>query len=437
MRLRSTACGAIILVGMFLHPKLPFVSLNYDLPRIHTLSELIVPSQSTASDVQGFGSFFSRDPVIESLPFDLWKSEGTCQQIPWTVKTDPLGMSFAERLVERVEIDVDGEELARRVADGRLVALVEVVDDHSNVYRNWAEFKLQRMNQDFGRNEVDIYWDAFVTPGHFRVNVALYDTATREHDFSARSLIIEPYRNDVLAGSWSGLPTVEFLAPSTGLDADYHPEISGRLHLPVSDRVPVHLRLVLNSSVSRNLARQPGAEAYYLGEMIASLKTLSELDIGAGSRDVVVLDLVRFRKSFEQTDLRPLEWLNLKTALQETDSGVIDVQSLQKRRNQATFFRQELEQGIITSADSATSACLTILLSTDMIFESHSDLTPLVAPSNDVCHFYYLRYGALAQTDDMRRILKALHPHTLDIKSPEDLRRAIEAILDDLARRKA
>jgi len=423
---------------MSLRAGLPAASLNSDPPRVRALSHArlwIASGQSTPADTQDSKSFLSGDPAIESLPFDEWKLQGPCQQIPWTVKTDFLGMNFAERLVARVEIDVSGKELTRRVAQGRLVALVEIVDDHSNVYRNWAEFKLERMNRDFKRNEVDIFWDAFVMPGNFRVNVALYDTATREHDLGTRSLDIEPYRNDVLAGSWSGLPSVEFLDPATGLDAIdtyYQPEISGKLHLPVTNPFPVHVRLVLNSAVSQDLASQPGAESYYRAEMIASLKTLSQLDVGAGTRDVTVLDLERFRNAFEQTDLEPLDWPKLKAALQETDPGAIDVHSLENRKTQAAFLRQELEQRVGTGPP-----CATILLSTYMVFEPGSDLSPIVAPSHGSCDFYYLRYGRPKQTDDdVARILKPLHPNILDIGSPEDLRRAIAAILDDLARRK-
>lgn len=426
---------------MALHSKVPSASINPSQSQIQKTSDAISGNQSASAEIPDPGSFLSGDPAIESLPFDQWKAKGPCEQIPWTFKTYFLGMSFAERFVERLEIDVAGNELAARVADGRLVALVEVIDDQSKVYRNWGEFKLKRMNGDFRRNEVHIYWDAFVTPGNFRVNVALYDTATREHSFSSRPVIVKPYRNDVLTGAWSGLPSLEFLDPSTGLDADYRPEISGSLHLPVTDRPPLHLRLILNSAVSRDLAGRPGWGTYYLSEMIASLKTLSEVDVGDGTRDVTVLDLARLHKSFEQTELGPLDWPNLKTALQDTESGSIDIQSLQNRKSQATFLRDELEQRVVMRGDSAApqerdSLCLTVLLSTYMSFESPGDVTLAAGPSGG-CRFYYLRYATFSQMDGVERILKPLHPRVLDIKTPFDLRRAIAAILGDLAHRKA
>lgn len=426
---------------MALDPKLPSAAFKSGPSQVQELGDSITGSQSSSAESPDLGQFLSGDPSIESLPFYQWKAQGPCEQIPWSFHAYLLGMGFAERLVERLEIDVTGGELAARVADGRLVALVELIDGQSKVYRNWGEFKLKRINGDFRRNEVHIYWDAFVTPGNFRVNVALYDTATHEHSFGTRSLSVEPYRKDVLAGSWSGLPSLEFLDPSTGLDEDYRPEISGSLYLPVPDRLQVHLRLILNSAVSRDLTRRPGWGAYYLSNMITSLKTLSEVDVGDGTRDVVVLDLARLRKSFEQTELGPLDWPNLKAALQDTESGVIDVQSLQKRTSQAAFLRDELEDRVVMRGDPATpkkkdSRCVTILVSTYMNFESRREPIAAAVPGNGVCYLYYLRYATFSQTDDVERILKPLHPRVLDIKTPDDLRRAIAMILGDLARQK-
>ena len=56
----------------------------------------------------------SPDPLFASVPFEHWLAEGGQTQIRWTVSVSGAQLSSHQRLLSRVTIQLDGDEIAKR-----------------------------------------------------------------------------------------------------------------------------------------------------------------------------------------------------------------------------------------------------------------------------------------------------------------------------------
>ena len=153
----------------------------------------------------------SPDPAFATIPFDRWIDEGDQAHIRWTARVLPVELSNHQRLQAKVELQVDGNELVRRRGKGYLVMLVQFSDSDNRVYQTHEALDLQLVKEDTGKCNISYIAAAFVTPGDYRISLAVFDTATGEHSAMRLPLHVNPLKNDALAGSWRDLPPVEIL----------------------------------------------------------------------------------------------------------------------------------------------------------------------------------------------------------------------------------
>ena len=169
------------------------------------------------------------------------------------------------------------------------------------------------------------------------------------------------------------------------------------------------------------------------------------------------------------------------TALGEANPGVIDVGSLENRSKSVDFFLKEMSRRIQsriqtrgqTDDTKAPPRHVVVILSGPMEFASGTEMRQIQLEENPGVELYYLRFHALprphqatmapstrsrgfgggrgmgfppSQDPRMRRpqmpdedsladTLKPLAPHLFDIRTPDDLRRALAAMLEEIARR--
>src|SRR5262249_6241669 len=137
-------------------------------------------------------------------------------------------------------------------------------------------------------------WHAFVLPGDYEVILALYDKGTGKRSFAARKLRVESLNKDPLPDAWSGLPTVELLEATTKApDSSFHPEIVGRLRLPLAARRPVRIELLANLTGTGRAMVSHRAYNFNLGSLLPILKTFSQVEVRGGALNIEVLDLIR------------------------------------------------------------------------------------------------------------------------------------------------
>jgi len=417
---------------------------------------------SVVAASHGFTQRGSLDPAFAKVPFDQWLQGGDEGQIRWTVHVLHPQLSTHQRLIARVNVQMDGAELAKRRGKGQLVIFVRLKDVQDQPYEDHGIIDLEKIEEGIRNQNVTYAESAFVMPGDYRVAVAIFDTATGEHSAKQEKLHVPALKNDPLPDAWRDLPPVELIPHAEPPDSWYLPTIAGRLHLPSDTRRPVQIAVMVNVMPSERLSRSQQVPERNLGALLPALKVISQMAVRNGSLSVALLDLARRRVTFHQEDMHNLDWPALKDSLKEADGGTIDVKSLEDRHHKAEFFEAEVSRRIGAAAKEKVSgapapARVLIVLSSPVEFESGEDLQPIhLAPDSD-CRVFYIRYHphivppavpvpptargrrsrpgfpspALReiQVDQLEPTLKPLAPQLFDVETPEQFRKALATTL--------
>jgi hypothetical protein len=328
---------------------------------------------------------------------------------------------------------------------------------------------LQQVNEAAAKSDIIYTQYAFVRPGEYRVGLVIFDTQTGEHSALQKRIRANPLKNDPFPAAWDDLPPVEFAGSTDAPDAWYLPNVSGRLKLPLETRRPIHLEVLLNASPT---ATGPGAQTgrvnnRSLENLLPALKVISQIALRKGTAQVSLLDVTRQSVLFEQTSAGELDWPQLRAALMTADPNKIDARSLEKRERNAQFFVDQLQQRMIPAGDSATEPVrVGIVLSGPMAFESSQKVHPIEVASGSGSKLFYIRYHAAMpiQTvqpayidpsprgrrnqpglpfpkpayqeplDALASLVKPLQPHLFDVYTPEQFRKALSVLLEEVSR---
>ena len=408
----------------------------------------------------------SLDPAFKTIPFDTWVDQGDEAHIRWTARALPVELSSHQRLQAKIDIQVDGNELARRRGKGFYVVLVQFTDSENRVYQSHEAIDLQQVKDDIGKSNVSYIPAAFVAPGDYRISVVVFATATKEHSAMRLQLHVNPLKNDPLAGSWRDLPPVEILQPAQSPDDLFLPNITGRLNLPLETRRPVRVDVLVNASPvsAGEPSRNEQISNRSLTSLIPALKVLSETSVRNGSLNVALLDLTTQHVIFQQNALHELDWKKLGPSLTEAGPNKIDIHALENRRQNAQFFVGQVSRRL-ESAGNAKSDPLPVLivLSGPMEFPSGEDLHPIELAGKPEARVFYVRYHSLPERepinpflqdpryrrrsavspqgrgpttepiDSLEHTLRPLQHHLFDVYTPAEFRKALATMFDELS----
>ena len=412
----------------------------------------------------------SLDPAFAQLPFEQWLAGGQQARIEWRLSVSRARLSAHQRLRADVEIRLDGAELARRRGEGQLLILLQLADQQGHRYQNHLSMDLSKIEEGVSKQDIVSTFTAFVTPGDYRVAVALYDTASKEHCLKQVRLEVPPLKNDPLPGAWVDLPAVEYIPAADPPDSWYLPELTERLHLPLKSRGPVEIDLIVNLTPSEWASHSPEVRSWNLSVLVPALKVISEVNGPSSRLNAELLDLSRQRVVFRQDDVHVLDWAAMRRALAAGQAATIDLQSLERHRQSAAFFVAEVARIAAATRDlPAASATkpqrVLIVLSGPLAFGNRVDLDPIAIASSPDCRVFYIRYHAFQpppapgppvvrssrrgqfgrlgqrpnqdlqalQIDQLESTLKPLAPRLFDVDTPEGFRRALASLLADIA----
>jgi hypothetical protein len=416
---------------------------------------------------QGSGA---ADPVFSSVPFDRWLAEGEPTHFRWTVRVGPAELNNHQRLQSRVEIQLDGNELLARRGHGQLVVMIQFQDSGEKVYQTHGTIDLQDVKDDAGKSNIQYLQDAFVLPGDYRVGVVIFDAKTRDHWAAQKPLHVNSLRNDPLPGVWKDLPAVELLRALETPDSWYLPYISTPLQLPLAVRRPLRVEIVMNASSSGPSRGLSGGTVSNrnMAMLVPELKVFSQMVVTGGSLHITLLDIPKRRVIFEQNAVRALDWTRMRDALTEADPNKIDVRSLEHREENAKFFVQQIRERLAPSGGRERVADepfrVLIVLAAPMTLDGGKP-DPLELEEKPNGRVYYVRchlplermpfanpfeapsrgrrnYPGSGQQslsppeafDSLQPLLKPLQPRLFEVYSPEQFRKTLGILLDELAR---
>lgn len=385
--------------------------------------------------------------VFAATPLKHWLSEGPVVQIPWKVKIFKRGLSIHQRLTERVEVEMNGRELEKRAGKGRMVLLVQVTDANGREFRDHGQLDLVEIKPEFGKNTVAWYWDAFALPGDYTILVVLFDSATGEHNLTLLGIHVDPLKKDSLPELWRGLPSWEFWDPLDDKDAFFRPDVEGRLHLKPATKRPVQLEILADLTPSDLFHGNARFYDHYLSVVVPLMKALGQMDLDNGSVNVSTVDLRRRKVTFQQ-DLakgKDMEWNKVKAVFApENGPATVDAQVLQEKHERPDFLREELTRRLRKDpmpVGDQRPLRVFVVIGSPMDFYSFHSMPPIEdPPAEQDCLVYYLQYElynpryAAGAIDKVKKLLKPLPVHTMKVRSPESIRKALAQMMEDLAR---
>jgi hypothetical protein len=394
------------------------------------------------------------DSAFSGIPFDKWLSEPDQSHMHWVARViDPV-LSPHQRLSAGVFVEVDGRELAKRRGKGMLLVLVQVNDEKGFAWQNHLEMDLERVEAGIKANDAVFSQTFFVLPGDYRIAIALYDTATKEHTIAKRRLHVAALRNDPLPGAWGGLPAVEFVPPEKPPDSWYLPSVDNRLRIDAGSRAPAHVDLVVNLTPSERFTASSRVQNRNMGALLPATKVLSQID-WHNEFAIALLDLARRRATWQQDDGRPLDWGEASRSLDEVKPGIIDIKSLENRTQSAQFFVNEVARRLAAGKRRE----IMIVLSSPVEFEPGQDMRPIELKEPGNAKVFYIRYqpyppigfgraGAATRItmpdgsaaprsryviDQLEPLLAPLGPRLFEVSTPQQFRKALAAILGEIA----
>lgn len=376
---------------------------------------------------------------FDGLLFEKWSHEAPSEQIHWKTRAFYVGLSSDQRLIARLEVWVDGKELTSRGNKGRLIALVKITDSAGHAYQNEGKIEMGNLKPETKNSDIMQSWECFVLPGDYMVALGLYHTETKEHDFATHRLHVPALKNDPLPNAWQSLPAVEFWAPADAEHQDvlFHPEIQGRLSLPLATHHPLHVEVLADLSPSDLFHGSATRYDRYLYAAVPALKALAQIEVRDGVLDLAVLDLLQRRVTFEQSAVKDVDWPRLKAALKEMEPSRVSVKVLKAREQSPVFLRDELARRI--AAEHSELLPVFILIGSPLSFYSFGGLGG--SPLTDECHcrIFYLEYDSsfrrtqFSAIGHVKKMLRPLQINAFSVHSPEEMRRVIAKILNELS----
>jgi hypothetical protein len=409
----------------------------------------------------------AQEPTVESVfadaPFDKWQAEKPREEVPWQVRMSAERLSFHQRLIATIKVQVPGPELLKRSHDEHITLLVEVRNGQGVSFRNFGLLELDNLKPEMKRSDVEFSWQAFAVPGQYEVAVALWDKKSGEHNFLHRLFHVDAYKNDPLPEMWRGLDAFEFWSTKRdGPEFIFHSDIEGRLNLPLATRRPIHLEVLLDLSPSAEIFRgNYGHYNNYLSAAIPMFKAFSQIKVANGSSSAAALDLIQRRIPFEQNDGKDLDWSSLQKALSpDNGPGVVSIKDLQNRRQSPVYLREEIVRRLGSPADPAgkpgeAPLHVFILIGSPMDLYVFPTLPAVETGNEQDCIIYYLqfefleneptksRHGVFEHFDregfsgnvgSVEKMLKPLKIRTFQVHSPDDVRHALAKVMEEVGK---
>jgi hypothetical protein len=388
------------------------------------------------------------DSIFAEAPFDKWAAQGNHQEVPWHVQTFSDRLSFHQRLIATIQVQVPGPEMLKRSGDDHITLLVEVRNGQGVSSRNYGLLELSNLKPAMKRSDVEFSWQAFAVPGQYELSVALWDKKSGEHNFMRRLFHVDAYKNDPLPEMWRGLDAFEFWGTKRdGPEYMFHTDIEGRPNLTLATRRPIEMEVLFDMTPSAEIfAGSYGHYNHYLGAALPTFKVLNQINLKNGSRSAAALDLVQRHIVFEQDDGKDLDWTALrKTLTPDNGPGTVSVKDLQNKQQSPVYLREEIVRRLKAGSEQAAKTGerplhVFVLLGSPMDFYTFPKLPEIETGEEQDCVIYYLQFefserqGITGGVSNVEKMLKPLKMRSFEVRSADDVRRALARIMEEVTK---
>ncbi|HYA17298.1 MAG TPA: hypothetical protein VEF06_07525 [Bryobacteraceae bacterium] len=403
----------------------------------------------------------SLDPAFRNIPFESWFS-GEQAHIRWAAETAEPALSPHLRLRSAVKLKIDGRDLATRRGKGQMGMLIQIRDNHGGIWQTHEGILLSSLQESVVANDIEYTQPFFALPGDYEISLAIVDTATREHATIRRKLHVPAAKNEP-PDAWRDLPAIQFIHSNQPPDAWFIPDVKDTLRLMARPQHPSTIDILVNLTPTERLSGSNRSQDRNLSLLVPAMKVLAGADWGDTPVRVSFLDLSNRKVTFDQEQVKTVDWEKAKASLAEMAPGIIDVKSLENRRFSANFFVQQVGKRIDRTGSDPQR--IVIVLSSPTAFEAGVERHQIEAEASGDAHVFYVRYHPYvsqvsiappprpdlgrrdrfgdvvfhpappgAQDDQLAPLLKPIRPEVFDVLNPEQFRKTVATILDEVSR---
>jgi hypothetical protein len=370
---------------------------------------------------------------LRSIPIAQWLSASDTAEIPWNVEIGTPGLRMDQRLEVPYAVRIGAKQL-NRAGSAHDLFLVTRISSLDGEWLNEPSILHQQIEEQLpGNASVQFDMRAFVQPGDYMLWVVLYDRTSGKHNVARRRIRVPEIEKDPLPYLFRGMPLAEF--PRTR-EAGGGTVLmsSSRLSLPVTLKKPLEVQLISTLNAPEQWVRRFRMVRNHNYITIGALAALSQMELNQGSISIAGLDLARHEVLFEQNDFESVEWPALMDAMEKAQAPEISAADLEERKSNGAFFREFLSDRIESDASDNKPLRVFIVVTSSLLFESGSDLKPIVVEGDCNCRVYHLRFRLSVSDvfDELEKFMKPLRPRTFNLMTARDLRKAIATIIEDL-----
>ena len=369
---------------------------------------------------------------LKSIPISNWLNEGERKEIPWDFRVSDPYLRVDQRIEVSYVAVINSKDL-NRIGNAHelfFVSRVSSIDgewlEEPSVTRHVFEQELQP------HTRAQFVMRVCLQPGEYLLWLVLYDRQTGKHNLAKRRIRVSEFRGDPLPDLYRRMPLVEF--PRSEESDQGLGFVKGRLYLPIRNKHPLQVEVISTLNPPEQWTGRARVLRTQNDVTVGAVAALSQLELADGTLSVAGLDLARQEILFDQPGVHDLDWQLFAAALKKAQTPEVSAKALQESKNNGAFFRDFVSRRIGEQNQSQDPMRVVILVTSSQLFERGSDLTPLQIEGDCRCRVYHLRFRLNTNDvfDEIEKIIKPLHPKTFNLMTPQDMRKAIAEIVNDL-----
>jgi hypothetical protein len=265
------------------------------------------------------------------------------------------------------------------------------------------------------------------------------DQTTRQHSLKLERVRVDEVDDEPFPDAFAQVPRIEFPDKDWADDDENVSDGTGDLIMPVVTTRPIDVEVIAGMSTPEQWS-SIGASRRHTENITDALTALGQLDIEHGTLSISGLDLIRRQLAFDRPNVDGLNLEALREAFRSTNPGFISVDDLASRIENPGFLRGFVEEAIADTVgippDPALPLKVLIVVMGVTQFDDDADVEEIRMDGECDCVAYHIRMRQNLSDlfDQVEGIIDPLDPDRYDVLHPEDLRKAIGRIVEDLER---
>jgi hypothetical protein len=417
-----------------------------------------------------------------------WLTEAPRHDMPASMTVSPARLSFEQRQTLSVRLTLPARELQKPSLHRDLYIVVKAGDGSRWLpHGSYTHYEITRELDK--KQEIEFVCTIYVRPGRWVLGAVVYDDVLKQRTVLRKTVDVPPIKNDPLPRLQDGLPEIDFLR-SESLDAPqamhagtgYQERVlredgyaAGRSavgrrrahfparemqravetespgagnptgeradtlrEVPVDVRRPIELDVLVDFTPSVQYSGSNRMLHWTASTFWAMTHVLTDLRSANLCTRVTGIDVLGHRVLFQKMNGSDMDWAKVAEELGKLDANTVDVETLERRKETANFFRSQVDDLLLSDNTSCGFSTppehVYVIAASGILFPQGTSSKPIEGRPT---HLYYLRANLLwsDQWDAMEKIVKPLHPRLFSINEAMQFRKALAAMVGDLERK--